>query len=595
MKYSLSNLRYSFRCLGIVIKRYPLYLIGKFVELICSVVNSLIPINIVGKIVIAFQSEKSFTDIVFLVISNLLVLIILNIIKNVIDFLMYFIYSNFRQSFSITLFEKLKGIDYKFHENKDFLDNYTRALDGGAENIYNVAQNQMRIITLFVECIFIFGIILSVTYYAVLYAVIIALIYLYIRKISGQLQFKLNTEQRPYNRLEWGISRMYFVKDAIPDIKTTGINEVMLDEHEFVCDKRLEIYRKIIKKKALCDAIGNCLISSIFPVILLFVCITTIRNKDVASLASLTVAATTISTSIVSLTGALTAIQIHSLEAKVTFEVLDMSANIENDNGIDADGFECLNVNNISFAYDDVNILDGITLSINKGEKVAILGTNGAGKTTFVKLLLRLYDVNDGSILFNKENYKDINVKKLRKRIGAVFQNPEVYSVTVGENVLLKKIETEEERELVINALKFADIYDYVLTLPQGIDTVVTREFQREGAIFSGGQMQKIAVARGYAQNYDVLLLDEPSSRLDPFAETKMYHNMLKMGEGKTLLFISHRLSATIDCDKIFLFERGKIVEEGTHDELMCIENGKYREMFISQSEKYIGEDNEDC
>ena len=157
----------------------------------------------------------------------------------------------------------------------------------------------------------------------------------------------------------------------------------------------------------------------------------------------------------------------------------------------------------------------------------------------------------------------------------------------------MKEIETEEEREKVVEALKFADIYDYIMTLPDGIDTMVTREFRSDGAVFSGGQLQKIAVARGYCQNYEVLLLDEPSSRLDPIAEAKMYQNMLKMGERKTLIFISHRLSAAVNCDKIFLFENGIIKEKGTHEELMKIENGKYKEMFVSQAEKYIGDNND--
>ena len=131
------------------------------------------------------------------------------------------------------------------------------------------------------------------------------------------------------------------------------------------------------------------------------------------------------------------------------------------------------------------------------------------------------------------------------------------------------------------------------MSLPDGIDTMVTREFNKNGAVFSGGQLQKIAVARGYCQNYEVLLLDEPSSRLDPIAEAKMYQNMLKMGEGKTLIFISHRLSAAVNCDKIVLFENGTIKEASTHEQLMKIENGRYREMFISQAEKYIGDSND--
>ena len=121
---------------------------------------------------------------------------------------------------------------------------------------------------------------------------------------------------------------------------------------------------------------------------------------------------------------------------------------------------------------------------------------------------------------------------------------------------------------------------------------MVTREFHRRGTIFSGGQTQKLAVARGYAQNYELFVLDEPSSALDPIAETKMYHNMLELGRNKTLIFISHRLSATVNVDRIYLFEKGKIVEQGSHEELMKIPNGKYKEMFDSQSEKYLRGEN---
>ncbi|MGD9604658.1 MAG: ATP-binding cassette domain-containing protein, partial [Bacilli bacterium] len=222
------------------------------------------------------------------------------------------------------------------------------------------------------------------------------------------------------------------------------------------------------------------------------------------------------------------------------------------------------------------------------GEKIAIVGANGAGKTTLVKLLLRLYDSTKGDIYYNEQPYKQINPCSLRKKVGAVFQNPEVYSVTIGENVLLKPVETKEEEELVIQALKFSGLYEDVMHYDDGIHTLVTREFQVKGAIFSGGQIQKLAIARGYAQNYQLFILDEPSSSLDPLAEAALYQNMLKLGKDKTLLFISHRLSTTINCDYIYLFENGSIIESGKHHELMQLK-GKYCDMFNSQSEKYLG------
>ena len=209
-------------------------------------------------------------------------------------------------------------------------------------------------------------------------------------------------------------------------------------------------------------------------------------------------------------------------------------------------------------------------------------------------MLLRLYDGANGDIYYNNINYKDINTDPLRKSVGAVFQNSEVYSVTIGENILLRKLTCKEDYELVEKALKFAGLYDVVAKLENGIDTIVTREFNKKGIIFSGGNQQKLAVARGYAQNYDLFILDEPSSALDPLAETQMYKNMLELGKEKTLIFISHRLSATANVDRIYLFEHGEIVECGTHEELMKIPNGRYFEMFSSQAEKYLrGEEND--
>ena len=556
----------------------------------------LIPINLVSKIIQCFQNKDSYENPfleISLIIIYILVIIIVGIIYQIIDYLKYYIQSHFSLNFSTVLFKKLLNVDYEFHQNANFLDNYTRALDGGAEKIYSVANNQMSMISSIIDSMFIFSIIFIVNPIAVIYAVVMAILYMFVRRRSGELQFLRNTDDRPYARLEWAISRIYFVKDAIPDIKTTGINDVMLSEHEELTDKRIEVYNKHMIKKTVLDSIGSLLLNSIYPIILLVVCYVTIENKDIASLAALTVAAMSISNSISSIITILTNIQIDALEAKVSFEVLDMSSKIEGNGGEDISGaFSKLSINNIEFSYGDNKVLNDISLNINNGEKVAIVGTNGAGKTTFVKLLLRLYDVSNGNIQYNDQLYTDIDPKKLRKRIGAVFQNPEVYSVTIAENVLLKKIETEEERNLVIEALKFADIYDYILTLPNGIDTIVTREFDKQGAIFSGGQMQKIAVARGYAQNYEILLLDEPSSKLDPLAESKMVNNMLFLGKEKTLIFISHRLSATCNCDRIYLFEKGKILESGTHEELMKIEGGRYREMFVSQAEKYLGDEN---
>ncbi|MBQ6817315.1 MAG: ABC transporter ATP-binding protein, partial [Bacilli bacterium] len=490
---------------------------------------------------------------------------------------------------------KLDSIDYDFHEQEHFLDNYTRALDNGAENIYVVADNQVQLIKKFIQSISIFSIIIASNYLGVVYSAVMAIIFVVLKRISSKSWFDERTESRPYFRERMYLRRVYFVKDAIPDIKTSGINDVLIDNHQKLVEKLMKILKHYRLKRSISEVTSAILMSTIYPVLLLIAVYDVLVIKDLALLTKLTVAATTISGLVNNIADTVANIQQASSEATVPFDVLDMTSNIEGKGGIsDLGDYYSLSVNNVSFAYTDKLILKDISLSVKKGEKIAIVGENGAGKTTLVKLLLRLYDPKDGNIQFNDYNYKDVDPKFLRRKVGAVFQNSEVYSVTIAENVLLRKVRNEEDRELAIKALKFSGLYDYVSTLELGIDTLVTREFNKQGAVFSGGQQQKLAVARGYAQNYDLFILDEPSSALDPIAETEMYKNMLELGRDKTLIFISHRLSATANVDRIYLFEEGRVLESGTHNELMSIENGKYREMFSSQAEKYLGGENND-
>ena len=589
MKLSFKNLKYSFRCLKILIKAHPWFLIGQIISMICLVVKVFIPINVVMKITEAFNGGIEENQIYIIIFIDISILILVSIVNLIVDFLMGYINSHFTLVFSTVLFRKLETIDYDFHESPNFLDNYTRALDNGAGKIYTVADHQMTLIKTLIQSLAVFAVIFTVHYIAVIYAIVIAIIYSLVRRKIGEINFERMTYERPCIRKRMYIRRTYFVKDAIPDIKITDVGDLLLEENKRVISDELKILKKYTTKVAIVDGICNFLMITIYPVILGVVCYVTLDTKNIDLLAGLTVAATTISNLISSFTNTLTNIQMEALESKVTFEVLDMTSNIEGAGGKwFNEEFESLEVKDITFSYPDKLAIDSISLNIKKGEKIAIVGSNGAGKTTLVKMLLRLYDVNSGNILINGIDYKDIDPKSLRKSVGAVFQNNEDYSVTIAENVLLRKMQTKEDEELVIEALKFGDLYEYVMSLPDGINTMVTREFRREGTIFSGGQKQKLAVARGYAQNYQLFILDEPSSALDPLAETRMYHNMLKLGKSKTLIFISHRLSATANVDRIYLIENGKVIESGSHSELMEIENGRYREMFTSQAEKYI-------
>lgn len=227
-------------------------------------------------------------------------------------------------------------------------------------------------------------------------------------------------------------------------------------------------------------------------------------------------------------------------------------------------------------------------MTVHRKEKIAIVGHNGAGKTTFVKLLMRLYDATEGEILYFGRNIRELDLPEYRKLYGTAFQDYQVFAMTVAENVLMRRPEGETDYRKVEDCLRRAGVYEKVVGLPHGMDTILTKEFAEDGAVLSGGELQKVAVARAFAKEYQIAIFDEPSSALDPVAEYRLYENILRGCADKTVLFISHRLSTAALADRIYLFENGRIVEQGNHETLMR-RNGRYADMFRKQAENYVG------
>ena len=248
-----------------------------------------------------------------------------------------------------------------------------------------------------------------------------------------------------------------------------------------------------------------------------------------------------------------------------------------------------ITVKNLSFKYEgaEQETLKDISFTIHKGERVALVGSNGSGKTTLIKLLLRLYDPIEGEIILGDKNIKDFTLSSYRGSFSTVFQDFKMFSMSVKDNVLLRP-EKEGDKELVENALKESGAYERIERMENGVSTVLTREFDDKGENLSIGEQQKLSLARIFADDTPFVILDEPSSALDPIAEYKMFENMMRATEGRSVIFISHRLSSAVLADRVFLMDNGTIVETGTHKELMA-RNGKYAEMFSRQAENYLG------
>ena len=248
-------------------------------------------------------------------------------------------------------------------------------------------------------------------------------------------------------------------------------------------------------------------------------------------------------------------------------------------------------LDHVSFKYSDdaPETLKDISIKIKAGERVAIVGYNGAGKTTLIKLLMRLYDPTEGTISYHGKDIKTYSPYDYRRRIGVVFQDFQMYGATLGENVVMdraRSTDTEEKDKKITESLRKSGFGARLDSLEKKLDTPVTTEFEEEGVNFSGGESQKIAISRAFYKDADMLIMDEPSSALDPLAEYELNKAMESAAEGKTVFYISHRLSTTRDADRILMLENGRIVEEGDHESLLKL-GGKYAEMWKVQAGRY--------
>jgi len=269
-------------------------------------------------------------------------------------------------------------------------------------------------------------------------------------------------------------------------------------------------------------------------------------------------------------------------EAAQFFELIDLKEQLaKNTDEKTVTVVECLETRNVSYRYPltDVYRIKNVNFTLRKGEKVAFVGENGAGKTTFVKLLTRMLEPSSGEIRINGKSTRDTDAADHYNSTASVFQEPaRFHTFTIADNVFLGDVEKERDEQAIDRALRFAGF--------DGADKHALLGKEIGGTELSGGQWQKLAIARAYYRDRDLIILDEPTSNLDPLAETEIFKKYLDMSEGKTVIMVTHRISVASLADRIVVFKDGEIVEDGTHEELMSL-NGEYARLYSTQAEWY--------
>ncbi len=505
------------------------------------------------------------------------------------------------------LFEKSRSIDLACFDDPEFYNDFVWAMNESDRRAVEVIEDTGKLINRVVASFTMFGILFTVDPMIAVILFVSSMITVICNLAGNRVSFKHDKEAMPLSRKRSYINRVHHLADYSKELRTNRAGELLLEQYDESVAKQVELDKKYGKLYFLLYGIGWNVVGNItFFAIIIYMVSMLGHGLEVGGFAASVGVVWSIRWMLTDLIERLTKYPKHSLYIEKYLEFMRFEPQIK-DGETEIPEFESLEFRDVSFSYefsshpkyrfheddyvapeaiDGKDALKHISLKINRGDKIAIVGYNGAGKTTLIKLIMRMYDPTEGEILYNGVDIKNYEPNAYRKNIGTVFQDYKIFAASIGENVMNGECAETDERT-VLEALEAADFSEKLATFERGIHTHLTREFDEEGANLSGGESQKIAISRVFARDFPIVIMDEPSSALDPLAEYDLNQSILHNTERKTVIFISHRLSTTRIADRIYMFDRGELSEVGSHEELLE-QNGKYAEMFRLQSEKYI-------
>ncbi len=491
------------------------------------------------------------------------------------------------------LYRKATQVDLACYETPEFYDKYVKAMDETQDRVWKVMNTVDNLIWNIIELAMTSLLIFTIDPFLIVFAMLPFALGFVRRKIKV-VEHDKNDAVKPINRKYNYIRRTFYLGEYAKEMRMGGFFARQMEMMREVRAQYLELTRKYGWRLALLDIVKELGVEifTVSAAMVYSIWRTIGPGQGSMSIGDCLVVVNcigNISYALSTMVQYLAEFSEHSLYIEDVRYFLDYEPTIKEIESAEAAASGEIEFKNVHFKYEgaEKESLCGVDLTLREGERVALVGRNGSGKTTLVKLLLRLYDPTDGEVVLNGKSIKEYRLSTYRELFGSVFQDYKLFSLSVKENVTLRPAR-EGDDELVTEALKESGAWSKIEALAHGIETTMTREFDDEGANLSGGEQQKVTLARIFANKTPFVVLDEPSSALDPIAEHKMFENMIRATEGRSVIFISHRLSSAVLADRVYMMEDGKIIESGTHHELMERE-GKYAEMFRLQAKNYAG------
>ncbi len=545
-------------------------------------------------IVDALQYHKPFSTIVTIVCVYVGIQLFVLFADRYLFVYWHSIISNrFAQYFDKLIFKKAGNVELSCYEDPQFFDKYTHALDGTPERLISVTEMFAGLISAPCAVVVFMCVMFSIEPGVALFLVFPMIGNFVLGSWLNKIEQKRYKEITKSNRIIDYVKRVLHLQQFAKEIRITDIYPLMNRKHRNAVDDICAVYDKYTLKTSVVYWFKVMFtFTLIFEGILGYCayCALVKKSIELSELTIMTTLMTSASWSIIGIFSLVNELHNQSIYIQNARDFLAYEEKIPEDGeGIPVpDNPAEIEFRNVSFSYKgcDKNAVHNLSLKIPYGKKIALVGHNGAGKSTLIKLLLRLYDVDEGEILLDGINIKEYKLSEYRNLFSAAFQDYQVIAMSVLDNLMMgKDIPAAEVR--ATNLIREVGLEARVNAMPNGIHNNLTREFDDEGAVLSGGESQKLAVARALMQNGEFMIFDEPSAALDPIAEFELFKTIIEKSEGKAVVLISHRLSSVKNADVIYMLSGGTVVEAGTHGELME-QDGSYAEMFRMQAKNYL-------
>ena len=499
-----------------------------------------------------------------------------------------------REKIKMMLYEKARDLDLACYDNPEFYNEQVLAIsevDKQIDRGIQFVQNTLSGITVFVSTGIYF---LMRDKVSIIFAVLSFVLSFAFNQMYNKLNYLVRIESIPFSRKRDYIKRIFYLNDYAKEIRLNpDVSDILFKRFEEANGEVYKVEKKYANRKFLLGFLRRYVSNAMFgDVLYISYLVYQAAVRKVLSFSTVAILYNSfgrLKEGMRIFTDVYPFASETSLYVSKIRKFLEYQPEITSEEGIiPSNQAKEIELKRVCFAYGDKTdmLLTDIDLHIKPGEKIALVGYNGAGKTTLVKLLMRLYDVKSGVILADGTDIRKYDVKQYRNTIGTVFQDFQIFGGNVRENVILNVDECGDEGR-IRQALTDSGLINRVNRLPAGLNTELTTEFDKDGVNLSGGESQKLAIARVFYKNAGLMILDEPSSALDPIAEYQLNHAMIEATKDKSVIFISHRLSTTRLADRIIMLENGKIVEQGNHEELLK-QNGKYAQMWKVQAGAYI-------